>query len=101
MSLLRLFLGSPQSVGPRFHESNGPIDASSESLPEQQLGDVALGMDDGADEIGVVDRFEDDLHLPLEETHLDEVPRLFGVLHLDGGIRLAGGVQFETGTLNR
>lgn len=83
-----------------LHEGHAPVHALGVTFAQQRLGNVALREQNRSDEVGIVHRFEHDLHLLLQQTRLHEETRLLSVLHGHGRIRLAVGVQLEAGAPN-
>lgn len=83
-----------------LHEGHAPVDALCKTFAQESFSDVSLGVENRADEIGVVDRLEDDLDVALQQSRLDEETRLLRERHDDGRVWFAVRVETEARTTN-
>lgn len=81
------------------HESHAPVDAFSETVTQQSFGDVSLVEKNRTNEIGVVDRFQDNFHFTLQQARFNEISCLIGIINRNTVVWFTFRIQFESGTL--
>ncbi len=83
-----------------LHESHAPVNALCETLAQQRLSDVAFRVENGADQVSVVHRFEDYLNVALQESRFNEETSFAGERNVNSWIGFAVRVETEAGTAN-
>lgn len=81
------------------HESHAPVDAFSETVTQQSFGDVSLVEKNRTNEIGVVDRFQDNFHFTLQQARFNEISCLIGIINRNTVVWFTFRIQFESWTL--
>lgn len=77
-----------------LHEGHAPVDALCKTFAQECFSNVALGVDNGSDEVGIVHRLQDDLNVALQQARLNKKAGFFRVS--DDNRRIGFAVRVET-----